>query len=211
MKIAALRQSIEAALQHESSQHQLPARLAARAEGLHRSICLPQAAPVAALLEFVRAYVEEVPALLEAADEVAMAAGLEEHIKPLLHLAQAFFLSPPQALDGHEGLEALLDEAYLVHRMVEEVNDRYIAHFGQPLIPLDTTRANLVAHELIGDALACQLDRVVLRLCDERLDAAIFATDRVLHYRAQLQACTGAWQQWPCLSRRLGVELVLPD
>lgn len=211
MKIDALRASIEAALQHESTLTRLPGVLAARLATLHPSIRLPAQDPAAALLEFVRAYVAEVPALLEAADSVARSAGIEAHIQPLLRLAQEFFLTPPAELAGHEGLEALLDEAWLVHRMVEEVNDRYIAHFGRPLIPFDTTLANLVAHELVGDELACQLDQVVLRLCDERLDASIFAVDSVQRYRAQLVACEAAWQQWPCLSRRLGVELVLPD
>jgi len=48
-------------------------------------------------------------------------------------------------LEGHEGLDGLLDEAYLAHRLVEEVNDLYIKHFGQPLIPADTTVANVIA------------------------------------------------------------------
>lgn len=211
MKIDALRASIDAALQHESTLTRLPAVLAGRAERLHRSIQLPQQDPAGALLEFVRAYVTEVPQLLQAADAVAVAAGLEPHIKPLLRLAQEFFLTPPAELEGHKGLEALLDEAYLVHRMVEEVNDRYMAHFGRPLIPLDCTQANLVAHELVGDELACQLDQVVLRLCDERLDAAIFAVETAQQYRDQLLASAPAWECWPCLSSRLGVGLVLPE
>lgn len=120
---------------------------------MHRAIRLPGEEPAATLLRFVHVYVGEVPDLLEAAASVADQAGLDAQVRPLLRLAEAFFLSPPALLDGHHGLEAILDEAYLAHRLVEEVNDRYILHFGQPLIPLDTTAANLVAHALIGDAL----------------------------------------------------------
>ncbi len=58
-------------------------------------------------------------------------------------------------------LAELLDEAYLAHRLVEELNDRYIACFAEPLLTLDTTRANLLAHQLIGESFANQLDALL--------------------------------------------------
>ncbi|HSX69979.1 MAG TPA: hypothetical protein VLF16_03520, partial [Pseudomonas sp.] len=104
------------------------------------------------------------------------------------------------------------DEAYLAHRLVEEVNDRYIAHLGQPLIPLDTTVANVIAHQLIGEPFANQLDEAVHHTLDELLDDSVFRQDSVQEYRARLASpqTLAAWQNWPCLSRQLGVELGLP-
>lgn len=114
-------------------------------------------------------------------------------------------------MDGHDGLDGLFDEAYLAHRLVEEVNDRYIAHFGQPLIPLDTTVANLVAHQLIGEPFANQLDEAVRQALEGLLPESIFAQESVQAYRQRLQApqTVAAWKRWPCLSQQLGVELVL--
>ena len=114
-------------------------------------------------------------------------------------------------MQGHEGLEGLLDEAYLAHRLVEEVNDRYIAHFDQPLIPLDTTRANLIAHQLIGEPFANQLDEAVHHALAGMLDDASFDQPSVQAYRERLAApdTASAWQRWPCLSQQLGVELQL--
>ncbi len=108
-------------------------------------------------------------------------------------------------MDGHEGLESLLDEAYLAHRLVEEVNDLYIKHFGQPLIPSNTTVASVIAHQLIGEQFANQLDEAVHHAVDELLDEESFALDSVEAYREKLtnpetgrpgsagQACHGNW------------------
>lgn len=211
MNIAALRERIDSALQHETDHGTLAAELASRIDGLHRAIRLPCADAPGTLLRFVRAYVDEVPELVEAAASVATEAGIDAQIKPVLRLAEEFFLNPPQVMEGHDGLEALLDEAYLAHRLVEEVNDRYIAHFGQPLIPLDTTVANLVAHQLIGEPFANQLDAAVHHASETLLDPRIFSSDSASAYRVKLASpqLSAAWQNWPCLSRQLGIELQL--
>lgn len=209
MNITVLREHIDSALQHEANHGSLGSELASRIDSLHRCIRLPADDAAGALLRFVQAYLDKVPALIEAAACVATEAGIDARIKPVLRIAEAFFLTPPALLEGHEGLEALLDEAYLAHRLVEEVNDRYIAHFGQPLIPLDTTVANLVAHQLIGEPFANQLDSVVLHACESLLDAQIFTSDSASRYRAQLPQLETAWQRWPCLSQHLGIELQL--
>lgn len=211
MNIVAMRERIDVALQHEADHGTLAASLTGRVEGLHRAIRLPDADAPGALLRFVRAYVDELPALMEAAASVATEAGIDAQIKRLLRLAEAFLLSPPQLLEGHEGLEALLAEAYLAHRLVEEVNDRYIAHFGQPLIPLDTTVANLVAHQLLGESFANQLDAAVQLACGTLLEARIFAAESASRYREELAnpLRLAAWRHWPCLSRQLGIELQL--
>lgn len=211
MNIAALRERIDLALQHETDNGTLVAELAERVAALHRAIRLPDSNATETLLRFVRAYVDEVPTLVEAAASVATEAGIDAQIKPVLRLAEEFFLSPSPLAEHPEGLEALLDEAYLAHRLVEEVNDRYIAHFGQPLIPLDTTVANLVAHQLIGEDFANQLDAAVHHASESLLDPRIFAAESAEIYREKLSnpRLLAAWRRWPCLSRQLGIELQL--
>ena len=209
MNTAALRQLITQARQQESGSQALSRFLQAQLERLHPSIRLPEDDAPGALTAFVIAYIEEVPDVLDAAAEVAREAGIEAAVKPVLKIAEHFFLQPPALMEGHEGLEGLLDEAYLAHRLVEEVNDRYIAHLGQPLIPLDTTRANLIAHQLIGEPFANQLDEAVHHALDGMLDDASFDQPSVQAYRERLAApdTASAWRRWPCLSQQLGVEL----
>ena len=213
MNIAALHALIQRAHQHEASTGQLASQMQAHLGQLHPSIRLPNEDTHGVLQRFVSAYIEQVPELLQAAHEVSLEAGIEAQIKPVLKVAEQFFLQPPALMAGHEGLEGLLDEAYLAHRLVEEVNDRYIAHLGAPLIPLDTTVANLIAHQLIGESFANQLDEAVHHAVDGMLDKASFAHDSVQAYRERLNnpQTDAAWKRWPCLSRQLGVELQLNE
>lgn len=213
MKTAALRELIQRAHQHEADTGHLASQLAGKIAALHRAIRLPAANEKEALARFIAAYIDQVPDILDAAAQVAREAGIEGQIKPVLKVAEEFFLHPPALMAGHDGLDGMLDEAYLAHRLVEEVNDRYITHLGQPLIPLDTTVANLIAHQLIGEPFANQLDEAVHHAVDGMLDESVFQQESVQAYRGSLSSpnTTAAWQQWPCLSRQLGVELQLQE
>jgi molybdopterin converting factor small subunit len=211
MNTAALREQISLAHQHEASTGQLAQQLEKQLPHLHPAISLAEGDRNIVMTRFVTAYVDLVPDLLDAANDVAREAGIESQVKPVLKIAEQFFLQPPAILTGHIGLDGLLDEAYLAHRLVEEVNDLYIKHFGQPLIPADTTVANLIAHQLIGETFANQLDEAVHHAVDEMLNEDSFALESVEAYREQLKsvATEAAWKRWPCLSRKLGVELEL--
>ena len=211
MNTVALREQIQLAQQHEASTGLLTRQLETQLPHLHPSIQLPEVDAKGVLTRFVSAYIDQVPDLLDAANAVAREAGIESQIKPVLKIAEQFFLQPPAIMDGHVGLDSLLDEAYLAHRLVEEVNDLYIKHFGRPLIPLDMTVANLIAHQLIGETFANQLDEAVHHAVDAMLNEESFALESVEAYRDTLNSpdTEAAWKRWPCLSRQLGVELEL--
>ncbi len=211
MNIPALRELIQRARQDDAGSGQLARHLHVQLAHLHPSIRLPTDDALSVLSRFVTAYIEQVPDMLEAATQVAREAGIDAQVTPVLKVAEQFFLQPPNLMAGHEGLGGLLDEAYLAHRLVEEVNDRYSSHLGLPLIPMDTTTANLVAHHLIGEPFANQLDEAVHHAVEGMLDEDSFAQDSVRAYRERLGAphTEAAWKRWPCLSQQLGVELVL--
>jgi hypothetical protein len=211
MNTVALRQLIDRAHQHETATGQLAKQLDTQLERLHPAIRLPVEDAQGVLARFVAAYIAQVPDLLDAAQAVAVDAGIEAQIKPVLKIAEDYFLQPPALINGHDGLDGLLDEAYLAHRLIEEVNDLYIGQFGQPLIPLDTTVANLIAHQLIGEDFANQLDAAVHQTVEDMLNPSRFDPVRLQAYREQLDdpQVVAAWQNWPCLSRQLGVELAL--
>ena len=213
MNTAALRQLIQRAHQHEAATGQLARQLDAQLERLHPSIRLPVEDAQGVLERFVAAYIDQVPELLDAADAVAREVGITAQIKPVLKIAEEYFLQPQALLNGHDGLDGLLDEAYLAHRLIEEMNDRYIRQFGQALIPMDTTVANLIAHQLIGETFANQLDDAVHLTVEGMLNPSHFDPQLLQAYREQLDdpQVTAAWQNWPCLSRHLGVELELPQ
>jgi hypothetical protein len=211
MNTVALRELIDRAHLHETQTGQLAAALAGRLANLHRSITLPEGEgdPQGSLHRFVDAYIRQVPDVIDAAADVAREAGIAQQIQPVLNIALEYFIHPPKIMEGHEGLDCLLDEAYLAHRLVEEVNDLYIRHFAQPLIPQDTTMANLIAHNLIGETFANELDEVVHHSIDQLLDDEAFEQETVQTYKDRLTSPeTGAlWKRWPCMSRQLGIGI----
>ena len=211
MNTAALREQITRAQEHENQSGQLLRQLESQLPHLHPSIHLPDVDARGVLTRFVIAYIGQVPDLLDTAHDVALQAGIESQIEPVLKIAEQFFTAPPAIMAGHEGLDGLLDEAYLAHRLVEEVNDLYIKHFGQPLIPVNTTVASVIAHQLIGESFANQLDEVVHHAIDEMLDDDSFSLESVEAYRERLASpdTDAAWRRWPSLSRQLGVGLEL--
>ena len=161
MSSPGIRETIRAALRRESETRQLSLRLEQQLPHLRNKLVLPDHQPVAALMAFITGYVESVPGCLRLVEAVSKRLGFYEYAAPFLHLAEDYFLQPPDELPADGGLEALLDEAFLAHRLLEEVNDHHIRHLQRPLLPVDMTEANIIVHHLLGDSFATQLEQVV--------------------------------------------------
>jgi hypothetical protein len=208
-KLIRIRRLIENAKQNELASPQLTRLLQLRAQHLHDAIKLPHAEAEQLLAKFVVRYIAQVPEFIEAISEITQEAGIFDGILPLLNIASDYFLTPPDIIGNHSHLEALLDEAYLAHRLLEEVNDRFIGYCGIPLAPMDMTRANVIAHELIGEPYANELDQAVLFSAELLLNEYSFAGESFQHYIA-LHKSRG-WSQeltrWPCLTEDLAIVL----
>lgn len=153
-----IRDKIRTAVQKEAKSGQLGRSLEKQLTLLSDKLVLPDKEPVAALLQFITDYVESVPDCILLVSAVSKHMGFYDYAAPFLDLAEDYFLHPPLDLPADGGLEALLDESFLAHRLLEEVNDHHIRHLHRPLLPLDMTEANVIVHHLLGDALANQLD-----------------------------------------------------
>jgi hypothetical protein len=156
-----IKETILAALRRERETNQLSLRLERELPQLRNKLVLPDDQPVAALMTFITDYVESVPGCLRLVTAVSKHLGFYDYAAPFLHLAEDYFLQPPDELPADGGLEALLDEAFLAHRLLEEVNDHHIRHLQRPLLPVDMTEANIIVHHLLGDEFASRLERLV--------------------------------------------------
>lgn len=211
MNTSAIQSVISNAKAHELETQQLAQQLAERISHLHRAIQLPINNSVPALLNFIIRYIEHVPEFLDAVSTIADEAGILEHTQPVINVAQEFFLNPPDCIEDEQGLSALMDEAYLAHRLIEEINDRYMFEFGTPLVPMDMTRSNLIIHHLIGEPFANQLDDAVHATVDhlndpgnteEPASLASFLKERCDHLGRDMA-------RWPCLTDSLSINLML--
>jgi len=204
-----IRSLIEQAQAQDGASGNLLQFLELRKKYLHQAIKLPDAEAAKLLADFVVRYIKHVPDFIEAIRAMAKEAGIYADVEPLLKIASDYFMSPPSIIEGHSQLEALLDEAYLAHRLLEEVNDRFMAQCGIPLAPMDMTMANIVAHELIGEPFANELDQAVLFSAELLLNEHRFQGENVQQY-INLHKCRG-WEEelkrWPCLMENLAIPV----
>lgn len=218
-ELRSIRLAIRQAIEQEHSAGLFLKVLRKNFTKLHSAIALvgtdgqPNATPDT-LLAFVISYIRHVPDFMEAVNKIGELHNIQAVTTPFLRIIGDFFLSPPELVEGHTGLDALLDEAYLAHRIIEEVNDHIIARFGIPLAPMDMTSANLVVHSLIGEPFANDLDHAVqysvemLMMRGSNLDQYL-VSDAFQRYVGshQRKGWTEELNQYPCLACDLSVEL----
>ena len=161
VSLSELRLAIDAAFSESSNDVSLHRFLASRAKTMHRGIGFGDGDQVELLQEFVHRYIKQVPDVLAHFHKISLAAGVEDELEAFLHIAIDYFLQPLEITASHRGLLKIMDAAYLAHRLIEEVNDRFIGNAGVSISPIDNTEDNVVMHFLIGESLANELDLAV--------------------------------------------------
>jgi hypothetical protein len=169
---------IKALIQQTNSEQQyswaLEKFLRSQSSKLHRSIDTGAGDPVESLIGFVRQYINSSPIDLAEFKRNTIEANIEGETEVLFNIATDYFLKPLDITDQHTGLLMLMDAAYLSHRLLEEINDHFLANSGITLSDTDNTHANLIMHSLIGENFANELDTAVyysteIMMADTRL------------------------------------------
>jgi len=167
-----IRESIVAAVHLEERSNLFRNHLIRQLPYLQKKLILPEEDPVSALIVFTTRYIESVPGSISLVSAVSKQLDFYRYVAPFLHMAEDFFLQPPEDVWMAHGLEALLDEAFLAHRLLEEVNDYHIMNLGHPLLPVDMTEANIIVYHLLGEKLASRLESLVQYASSQLLEKA---------------------------------------
>ena len=175
----------------------------------HFSVRFPEKDAIANMVKFVIAYIEQVPDIIDAARAITKKAKIQEYAEPFFSLAEDYFLKLPEIITGDIGLINLIDEAYLAHRLIEEMNDRYMIRSSISLIPIDMTMTNLIIHRFIGEPFANELDEAVHYTAERTmLNENVCESDAFKAYVAEHK--NNNWekdlQQWPCLTDQLSIN-----
>ena len=209
MRVSTLRHIISRAFEHEEKTLTFKRHVQYHIEQLPLHLRYADGEDVSdTVLYFAMEYIHQVPDFLESIGKASEKAGITNYVFPFLKIAEDYFVSPPKLPNSHIGLLALMDESYLAHRLFEEVNDRYIAKVGLPLIPWDMTLANVVAHAIIGESLANQLDIVVHETAAAMINfESEYQSDTFSRYLKDTKGnAIPVWQEWPCLSKTMGID-----
>ncbi len=212
MNQASIEQLVQKAQQHEAETNALLLMLQQQMPTLPKSISLPEHEPAQALTAFVEEYISHVPSFIGAVSFAAIEAGIDPYVSPFLEVATDFLLSPKGGSNKTLGYPELLEQAYLAHRLIEEVNDQYIVHAGIPLIPMDVTKANIIVHHLLGETLANSLDDVVEETARQMTSKDIVYSSEKFKKYVEIRKGKGwdqVWKQWSDMTRFLEVDLSL--
>lgn len=213
MSTAAIRDTIKLARLHEQQNGYLLKLMDHYAHNnVHMSIQLPEQNPGASLVEFIVAYIENVPNFIDAVRDITLQANIQDYAETYLKLAEDFFLKPREVVAAHVGLRELLDQAYLAHRLMEEVNDRFMLRSSIPLVPMDMTMSNLIVHSLIGEPFVNELDEAVQFTVERMMmKESVYESEE---FKAYVKAHkNNQWENelssWPCLTDQLAIRLQL--
>jgi hypothetical protein len=210
MNTEMLQKLIQKSVAQEQETGQLHQILQQRIETVESIVQLPELEALERLYEFVIRYIEQVPQMLEDLHQGAVEAGLLNYVSPILEVVEGFFMAPPEELNEVSGLAALMDEAFLAHRLFEEVNDTYIMRVGQPMIPFDMTMSNVIVHTLIGEPFANDLEQVVAVAAKGIFgeEKAYEENDKFLAFmdKKENDNLVKIAQSWPCMSTLMGLD-----
>lgn len=133
-------------------------QLREKAVSLPSSIVVEGYQPASCLFQFAVEYIEMAPRLIECVHACAQEAGTLDLFEPFIETATEYFTQPSVMLLRYDGLDGLLIRAYLCHRLMEEMYENNRSIRAADLVDVEATRANLLAHELIGEPFANELD-----------------------------------------------------
>ena len=145
-------------------------------------------------IDFVNEDIEHAPALMMIIEEAAAANGAQPDIQPILDATENYFLAPDDIIPDRYGLVGLLDDAYLIHSLMEVISDRFKSQTGKSLLPFEAHEMNTFIRRLIGEPFVGLLDaRVSTTLDSLGGDREI---DRMLAVLAQMELSSAPDPIW---------------
>ncbi|MEM1184581.1 MAG: YkvA family protein [Planctomycetota bacterium] len=115
-----------------------------------------------AVVGVIRAYVEAMPEVVDAAVNAAEQAGVRDSIEPMFVTALAYVEEDLDFIPDSLGLAGLVDDAYLVHNLMQEMSQRHRALTGKDLVPPAASSESQRIRRLIGEPTATRLDVAVV-------------------------------------------------
>ena len=152
---------IDQARRQEARSGTFLSQMRERAESLPATIVIDGYQRASCLFQFAVEYIEMAPRLIECVDACAAEAGKSGLFAPFIKAAIGYFTQPSVLLVRYDGIGGLLIRAYLCHRLMEEMCENNRSTRASELVDVEATRANLLAHQLIGEPFANELDESI--------------------------------------------------
>ncbi len=161
MDVSGIRGEIEAALAEDGRTGGLRAIIRGAVERGAPGLAEPGRV-VDHAVEAVRGFIGSAPTVLEATMEAAREAGIEDQVRPIFETALSYMEEEGDFIPDSIGLAGLLDDAYLIHGLMQEISERHRAMQGRSLLPPGTFDLMRDIKRLIGEPTATRLDVAIV-------------------------------------------------
>lgn len=158
-----IRETVQKALAHEA-EHGTLARLIG--DAVRRDDpTLDDAAAEArtdATLGAIAAYIEAMVNVIDETLAAAGRAGVADDMRPIFETAITYVHEDVDFIPDSLGLAGLIDDAYLVHGLMQEISQRHRALIGKDLLPPEYFAETQRVRRMIGEPTATRLDVAIV-------------------------------------------------
>lgn len=131
----------------------------------HRSPPIAEAAlqeKTELIVRLVRDYVEASAEVIDQTLAAAKREGVMDEVKPIFDTATSYVTESVDFIPDDHGLAGLLDDAYLVHGLMQEISHRHRALTGRSLLAESMFETSQRIRRMIGEPTATRLDVAVV-------------------------------------------------
>lgn len=146
---------------HIASIRQVPNSHQALRQRLAQLIPGGTAAQMATFEQALDQAIDVVPDLLMALATASQQAGIAHLVGPILQQSQQYFFETYDLIPDPYGILGLMDDAYLVHGYLAQLNQAYRMHTGLLLVPYDSAQIMGLLRAVLGPVVAQRLDETV--------------------------------------------------
>lgn len=199
---------IEQAKRSEAKTHAFHHMMEDKIFQLHLLIGLHNEDPAECLVNFAIEYIEMAPRVMECVEACAKEAHADWLFEPFLKAAFNYFVNPSVIFSHYTGLDGLLMKAYLCHRLLEEMYENNKSIRNSQLCAVEVTQANLLAHQLIGEPFANELDESMLMTVKQVAGSPKYYDLNLNTFVKQAQHQTWDWMRdhWQSLLSRNHIQ-----
>lgn len=160
--VKAIRDDVETAVKHEEETGALRAIVERAVRGKPGIDEDEVARLVSGGVKLLREFVESAPTIVEATVAAAEDAGVVEDVRPIFETALSYTREEIDFIPDRLGLAGLLDDAYLIYGLMQEISERHRIMTGKGLLPSTTFSEMQQVKRLIGDPTATRLDVAIV-------------------------------------------------
>ena len=165
-------------------------------------------AQIAQFEQALNGAIDWIPQIIEQVSVAGQQAGIDHLLVPILQQISHYFLAEEDLIPDHQGTLGLLDDAYLAHAYLHQLNAAYQANTGFPLLALNPSATLEVLRVVLGPQITNQLDQVVMQGVGQAVQQSQYGQLIQQQHTLGPTGRPGSWGgTWEDEMSRVGAEL----